>query len=63
MGRFRDRQLGGGILNRLNQRIQSGPCRRVGGRVFSFPGERGQGLLVLNHRNLECTTTSEQKEQ
>ena len=36
MGRYRDRQLGVGFLNRLNQRIQHGPCRLFGGRVLLF---------------------------
>jgi len=36
MGRFRDGQLGGGFRNQSNKRIHFGPCRRFGGRFFSF---------------------------
>ena len=36
MGRFRDGQRRFGFRNRLNRRIQSGPCRRIGGGVMPY---------------------------
>jgi len=34
MGRYQRGQHRSGFLNRSNQRIHFGPCRRIGGKVF-----------------------------
>jgi len=38
MSRSQRGQHGIGFLNRSNQRIHFGPCRRIGGKVSSFGG-------------------------